>query len=134
MDELITLLADLVIEEINHVDDNNTPNTWLVLGSSINSFINIYYHFGRRKQNETSNRLLTSKYTQTTISSSTETDHQSTSQKHSIKQITFYSDKQSGRTDKRNGYQQVTELIQQGQCNVLCCYRLNRLHRNLKMH
>ncbi|MBM6638731.1 cassette chromosome recombinase CcrA [Staphylococcus xylosus] len=53
-------------------------------------------------------------------------------EKHSIKQITFYSDKQSGRTDKRNGYQQITELIQQGQCNVLCCYRLNRLHRNLK--
>lgn len=52
--------------------------------------------------------------------------------KHSIKQITFYSDKQSGRTDKRNGYQQITELIQQGQCDVLCCYRLNRLHRNLK--
>ncbi|NGS93441.1 recombinase family protein, partial [Staphylococcus aureus] len=44
----------------------------------------------------------------------------------------FYSDKQSGRTDKRNGYQQITELIQQGQCDVLCCYRLNRLHRNLK--
>ncbi|WP_251943794.1 recombinase family protein [Staphylococcus sp. Marseille-Q5304] len=53
-------------------------------------------------------------------------------EKHSIQHITFYSDKQSGRTDKRNGYQQVTELIQQGQCNVLCCYRLNRLHRNLK--
>ncbi|MFH4906278.1 cassette chromosome recombinase CcrA [Staphylococcus cohnii] len=53
-------------------------------------------------------------------------------EKHSIKQITFYSDKQSGRTDKRNGYQQITELIQQGQCDVLCCYRLNRLHRNLK--
>ena len=52
--------------------------------------------------------------------------------KHSIKQITFYSDKQSGRTDKRNGYQQIIELIQQGQCDVLCCYRLNRLHRNLK--
>ncbi|MDN6698850.1 MAG: recombinase family protein, partial [Staphylococcus equorum] len=29
-------------------------------------------------------------------------------------------------------YQQITELIQQGQCDVLCCYRLNRLHRNLK--
>ncbi|WP_210143356.1 recombinase family protein [Staphylococcus sp. GDY8P193P] len=53
-------------------------------------------------------------------------------EKHSIQHITFYSDKQSGRTDKRNGYQQITELIQQGQCNVLCCYRLNRLHRNLK--
>ncbi|OEK99522.1 cassette chromosome recombinase CcrA [Staphylococcus saprophyticus] len=53
-------------------------------------------------------------------------------EKHSIQHITFYSDKQSGRTDKRNGYQQITELIQQGQCDVLCCYRLNRLHRNLK--
>lgn len=54
------------------------------------------------------------------------------SEKHHIQHITFYSDKQSGRTDKRNGYQQITELIQQGQCDVLCCYRLNRLHRNLK--
>ncbi len=53
-------------------------------------------------------------------------------EKHNIPHITFYSDKQSGRTDKRNGYQQITELIQQGQCDVLCCYRLNRLHRNLK--
>ncbi|PTF10113.1 recombinase RecA [Staphylococcus equorum] len=53
-------------------------------------------------------------------------------EKHNIQHITFYSDKQSGRTDKRNGYQQITELIQQGQCDVLCCYRLNRLHRNLK--
>ena len=52
--------------------------------------------------------------------------------KHNIQHITFYSDKQSGRTDKRNGYQQITQLIQQGQCDVLCCYRLNRLHRNLK--
>ncbi|MDT4051844.1 recombinase family protein [Staphylococcus arlettae] len=56
----------------------------------------------------------------------------SLAKKHSIQHITFYSDKQSGRTDKRNGYQQITELIQQGQCEVLCCYRLNRLHRNLK--
>lgn len=53
-------------------------------------------------------------------------------EKHNIQHITFYSDKQSGRTDKRNGYQQITELIQQGKCDVLCCYRLNRLHRNLK--
>lgn len=53
-------------------------------------------------------------------------------EKHNIQHITFYSDKQSGRTDKRNGYQQITKLIQQGQCDVLCCYRLNRLHRNLK--
>lgn len=53
-------------------------------------------------------------------------------EKHNIQHITFYSDKQSGRTDKRNGYQQVITLIQQGHCDVLCCYRLNRLHRNLK--
>ena len=53
-------------------------------------------------------------------------------EKHNIPHITFYNDKQSGRTDKRNGYQQITELIQQEQCDVLCCYRLNRLHRNLK--
>ena len=26
----------------------------------------------------------------------------------------------------------MTQLIQQGQCDILCCYRLNRLHRNLK--
>ncbi|MDU9328981.1 cassette chromosome recombinase CcrA [Staphylococcus pseudintermedius] len=53
-------------------------------------------------------------------------------EKYNIQHITFYSDKQSGRTDKRNGYQQVITLIQQGHCDVLCCYRLNRLHRNLK--
>ena len=59
-------------------------------------------------------------------------DIKTLAEKHNIQHITFYSDKQSGRTDKRNGYQQITELIQQGQCDVLCCYRLNRLHRNLK--
>ena len=53
-------------------------------------------------------------------------------EKHHIQYITFYSDKQSGRTDKRDGYKQITELIQQGNCDILCCYRLNRLHRNLK--
>ncbi|MBF7025357.1 cassette chromosome recombinase CcrA [Staphylococcus kloosii] len=56
----------------------------------------------------------------------------SLAKKHSIQHITFYSDKQSGRTDNRTSYRQITELIQQGQCDVLCCYRLNRLHRNLK--
>ncbi|MGV2991351.1 MULTISPECIES: cassette chromosome recombinase CcrA [Staphylococcus] len=56
----------------------------------------------------------------------------SLAEKHNIQNITFYSDKQSGRTDKRNGYQQIITLIQQGHCDVLCCYRLNRLHRNLK--
>lgn len=52
--------------------------------------------------------------------------------KYNIQHIIFYSDKQSGGTDNRTGYQQVIELIQQRQCEVLCCYRLNRLHRNLK--
>ncbi|MEB7409932.1 cassette chromosome recombinase CcrA [Mammaliicoccus sciuri] len=52
--------------------------------------------------------------------------------KYNIQHITFYSDKQLGRTDNRTGYQQVIERIQQRQCDVLCCYRLNRLHRNLK--
>ncbi|MFO3720082.1 cassette chromosome recombinase CcrA [Staphylococcus felis] len=33
---------------------------------------------------------------------------------------------------KKHSIKQITELIQQGQCDVLCCYRLNRLHRNLK--
>ncbi|MCD8861477.1 recombinase family protein [Mammaliicoccus sciuri] len=57
---------------------------------------------------------------------------QTLAKKHNIQHITFYSDKQSGRTDNRTGYQQVTERIKQRQCDVLCCYRLNRLHRNLK--
>ncbi|MCE5051288.1 recombinase family protein [Staphylococcus haemolyticus] len=52
--------------------------------------------------------------------------------KYNIQHIIFYSDKQSGRTDNRTGYQQVIERIQKRQCEVLCCYRLNRLHRNLK--
>lgn len=52
--------------------------------------------------------------------------------KHNIQHILYISDKQSGRTDKRNGYLQITKLIQQEQYDVLCCYRLNRLHRNLK--
>ncbi len=52
--------------------------------------------------------------------------------KYNIQHIIFYSDKQSGRTDNRTGYQQVIERIQQRQCDLLCCYRLNRLHRNLK--
>lgn len=53
-------------------------------------------------------------------------------EKHHIQHINFYSDKQSGRKDNRSGYRQMTQLIQQGQCDILCCYRLNRLHRNLK--
>ena len=65
---------------------------------------------------------------------STETSYRSNSRKHHIQHINFYSDKQSGRKDNRSGYRQMTQLIQQGQCDILCCYRLNRLHRNLKMH
>ena len=68
MDELIELLADLVVEEINHADNAQHQQ---VLGLSINSFINIYYHFGRRKYDETSNRLLTTEHYKATILSST---------------------------------------------------------------
>ena len=71
MDELIELLADLVVEEINHADDYNNAQHQQVLGLSINSFINIYYHFGRRKYDETSNRLLTTEHYKATILSST---------------------------------------------------------------
>ena len=103
-----------------------------MLGLYINSSINIYYHCERRSRYETSHRLFTSKYDETTISCSTETSYRSNSRKHHIQHINFYSDKQSGRKDNRSGYRQITQLIQQGQCDILCCYRLNRLHRNLK--
>lgn len=46
--------------------------------------------------------------------------------------VTFYDDKRSGRHTKRSGYQKMVEMITSGKCKVLCCYRLNRLHRNLK--
>lgn len=46
--------------------------------------------------------------------------------------VTFYDDKRSGRNTKRSGYQKMVEMITSGKCQVLCCYRLNRLHRNLK--
>ncbi|MEL0537199.1 cassette chromosome recombinase CcrA [Staphylococcus debuckii] len=46
--------------------------------------------------------------------------------------VTFYNDKKSGRHTKRSGYQKMVEMITSGKCKVLCCYRLNRLHRNLK--
>ena len=69
MDELIELLADLVVEEINHADDYNAQHQQ-VLGLS--KFVhNIYYHFGRRKYDETSNRLLTTEHYKATILSST---------------------------------------------------------------
>lgn len=46
--------------------------------------------------------------------------------------VTFYDDKRSGRHTKRSGYQRMVEAIRSGKCKVLCCYRLNRFHRNLK--
>ncbi|MBM5837478.1 recombinase family protein [Staphylococcus epidermidis] len=46
--------------------------------------------------------------------------------------VTFYDDKKTGRHTKRSGYQRMVEAICSGKCKVLCCYRLNRLHRNLK--
>ncbi len=46
--------------------------------------------------------------------------------------VTFYDDKKTGRHTKRSGYQKMVEMITSGKCKVLCCYRLNRLHRNLK--
>ncbi|WP_226386117.1 cassette chromosome recombinase CcrA [Staphylococcus sp. Marseille-Q1834] len=46
--------------------------------------------------------------------------------------VTFYDDKKTGRHTKRSGYQKMVEAITSGKCKVLCCYRLNRLHRNLK--
>lgn len=46
--------------------------------------------------------------------------------------VTFYDDKRSVRNTKRSGYQKMVEMITSGKCQVLCCYRLNRLHRNLK--
>lgn len=46
--------------------------------------------------------------------------------------VTFYDDKRSGRNTKRSGYQKMVEMITSGKCKVLCCYRLNRLHRNMK--
>ena len=46
--------------------------------------------------------------------------------------VTFYDDKKSGRHTKRSGYQKMVEMITSGKCKVLCCYRLNRIHRNLK--
>ncbi|MCG2180101.1 recombinase family protein [Staphylococcus epidermidis] len=46
--------------------------------------------------------------------------------------IEFYDDKKTGRHTKRSGYQRMVEAITSRKSKVLCCYRLNRLHRNLK--
>lgn len=55
-----------------------------------------------------------------------------TAKQHGWSNVTFYDDKKTGRHTKRSGYQKMVEVITSGECKVLCCYRLNRLHRNLK--
>ncbi|PTK35464.1 cassette chromosome recombinase CcrA [Staphylococcus hominis] len=55
-----------------------------------------------------------------------------TAKQYGWSNVTFYDDKRSGRNTKRSGYQKIVEIITSGKCKVLCCYRLNRLHRNLK--
>ena len=55
-----------------------------------------------------------------------------TARQYGWSNVTFYDDKRSGRHTKRSGYQKMVEIITSGKCKVLCCYRLNRLHRNLK--
>ena len=55
-----------------------------------------------------------------------------TAEQYGWPNVTFYDDKRSGRNTKRSGYQKMVEIITSGKCKVLCCYRLNRLHRNLK--
>ena len=55
-----------------------------------------------------------------------------TAKQYGWSNVTFYDDKRSGRNTKRSGYKKIVEIITSGKCKVLCCYRLNRLHRNLK--
>lgn len=55
-----------------------------------------------------------------------------TAKQYGWSNVMFYDDKRSGRHTKRSGYQKMVEMITSGKCKVLCCYRLNRLHRNLK--
>ena len=55
-----------------------------------------------------------------------------TAKQYGWSNVTFYDDKKTGRHTKRSGYQKMVEIITSGKCKVLCCYRLNRLHRNLK--
>lgn len=55
-----------------------------------------------------------------------------TAKQYGWSNVTFYDDKKTGRHTKRSGYQKMVEAICSGKCKVLCCYRLNRLHRNLK--
>ncbi|MCI2863466.1 MULTISPECIES: cassette chromosome recombinase CcrA [Staphylococcus] len=55
-----------------------------------------------------------------------------TAKQYGWSHVTFYDDKKTGRHTKRSGYRKMVEMITSGKCKVLCCYRLNRLHRNLK--
>ena len=55
-----------------------------------------------------------------------------TAKQHGWSNVTFYDDKKTGGHTKRSGYQKMVEVITSGECKVLCCYRLNRLHRNFK--
>lgn len=55
-----------------------------------------------------------------------------TAKQYGWSNVAFYDDKKTGRHTKRSGYQKMVEIITSGKCKVLCCYRLNRLHRNLK--
>ncbi len=55
-----------------------------------------------------------------------------TAKQYGWSNVTFYDDKKTGRHTKRSGYQRMVEAIRSGRCKVLCYYRLNRLHRNLK--
>lgn len=55
-----------------------------------------------------------------------------TAKQYGWSNVTFYDDKKTGRHTKRSGYQKMVEVITSGECKILCCYRLNRLHRNLK--
>ena len=54
-----------------------------------------------------------------------------TAKQYGWSNVTFYDDKKTGRHTKRS-LSKMVEMITSGKCKVLCCYRLNRLHRNLK--
>ena len=55
-----------------------------------------------------------------------------TAKQYGWSHVTFYDDKNRS-TYKTFGLSKMVEMITSGKCKVLCCYRLNRLHRNLKM-
>ena len=54
-----------------------------------------------------------------------------TAKQHGWSNVTFYDDKNRS-TYKAFRLSKMVEVITSGECKVLCCYRLNRLHRNLK--